>query len=537
MSVKKLITLFLPSLLIACEVDPLVQHQGKVHDVQAMQEVRPAFCHSGTLEPDVSLGLYPDEMRNTWFYASSGVESPVPVTVSLTASPELVQAYNEAHGTEYQVLPEEYYSFPDGTDLIVPTGGKASTEKRLRILGGLPSGEVLAKGDYLLPVTVTLTEERQEVHYFFVEILKRFESQLPLYTGEDCFTVFYLNTSNFDPRLATEFFVTKRTLQGKILWQGALGNIVNLRVTRLEYDEASDRVIYNVGSDIRYLFDHYDTYIQPVRECGRKICLSIECGSGYGFCNLSDAQIEDFTGQVAAVVASYRLDGINLWDRNVSYGQAGFPEMNTTSYPKLIKALREALGADKLLTLTDYEAPTEYFWDTEATGGIAVGEYLDYAWSGYCSETELVQIVDPWNQGEETVSTLHPRKPIAGLSPARYGVVNYPWSRSAKYSGVTDDEYVWALYGKPASYVSKGLKHNNILVFEDLRSTSQDTWEFTPHKYPNQVIAEDSFFDDYSYLFLETVRPHRSFNNLNKDLEAGTSYNKTGGYYKWIKDW
>lgn len=57
--------------------------------------------------------------------------------------------------------------------------------------------------------------------------------------------------------------------------------------------------------------------------------------------------------------------------------------------------MREAMP-DKLLTLADYEEPTEYFGDTEATGGIEVGQYLDYAWSGYMSESEDIQLLDPW---------------------------------------------------------------------------------------------------------------------------------------------
>ena len=49
---------------------------------------------------------------------------------------------------------------------------------------------------------------------------------------------------------------------------------------------------------------------------------------------------------------------VNLWDRNSGYGKEGMPAVNTTSYPKLIKALREALGTEKLLTVTVYEEPT-----------------------------------------------------------------------------------------------------------------------------------------------------------------------------------
>lgn len=53
--------------------------------------------------------------------------------------------------------------------------------------------------------------------------------------------------------------------------------------------------------------------------------------------------------------------------RSAGYGKEGMPAMNTASYPKLIKALREALGREKLLTVTVYEEPTSTFWDTQAT--------------------------------------------------------------------------------------------------------------------------------------------------------------------------
>lgn len=98
--------------------------------------------------------------------------------------------------------------------------------------------------------------------------------------------------------------------------------------------------------------------------------------------------------QVKTVIEQYELDGVNLWDRNSGYGKEGMPAVNTTSYPKLIKALREALGTEKLLTVTVYEEPTATFWDTEATGGIAVGDYIDYAWSGYNSNSEAPQLLD-----------------------------------------------------------------------------------------------------------------------------------------------
>ena len=57
---------------------------------------------------------------------------------------------------------------------------------------------------------------------------------------------------------------------------------------------------------MRYVLGHATKYIRPLQDKGRKVCISIEGGGkGLGFCNLTDAQIADFTAQVKAVV--YRI--------------------------------------------------------------------------------------------------------------------------------------------------------------------------------------------------------------------------------------
>lgn len=57
-------------------------------------------------------------------------------------------------------------------------------------------------------------------------------------------------------------------------------------------------------------------------------------------------------------------------------------------------------------------------------GGIEVGKYIDYAWHGYVSEEEEVQIINPWESGQSYSKYI--RKPIAGLAPEYYGNVNIP---------------------------------------------------------------------------------------------------------------
>ena len=184
-----------------------------------------------------------------------------------------------------------------------------------------------------------------------------------------------------------------------------------------------------------------------MKDKGRKICVCIEgAGKGIGFCNMTDAQIADFVTQVKVFVETYDLDGVNLWDRGTGYGKEGMPAMNTTSYPKLIKAMREAMP-DKLLTVVDHEEPTEYFHDTEVTGGIAVGDYIDYAWHGYVSEDEPIAFINPYNAGTSLHSELYPQT-ICRLPEAKYGNVNVPFYSEKKrlvhgyeYGYVVDECY------------------------------------------------------------------------------------------------
>lgn len=168
--------------------------------------------------------------------------------------------------------------------------------------------------------------------------------------------------------------------------------------------------------------------------------------------------------------------------------------MNTTSYPKLIKAMREALGNDKLVTLTDYEAPTEYFWDTGATGGIEVGQYLDYAWSGYLDNEKNVQIVDPLASGAAICLDGSPRKPIAGLD-LRNTDVSYPWYPQGP--NTINDYFTDIFFWRQA-----GNKQSNILVFESLRTLLQDNFEST---WASSIQVGYTYFaDDGAWMIEDT---------------------------------
>ena len=311
-----------------------------------------------------------------------------------------------------------------------------------------------------------------------------------------------------------------------VAWYDAVGNIINLRTVMLDYDAATGRALLNLGNDMRYVLDHAVKYIRPLQEHGSKVCISIEgSGKGLGFCNLTDGQIVDFVAQVKTVVEEFGIDGINLWDRGSEYGKEGMPAMNTASYPKLIKALREALGGEKLLTVTVYEEPTSTFWDTQATGGIAVGDYIDYAWSGYNRESEAPQVLDPWHPELEYVST-YTQKPIANLPKDRYGCINFPIYPAAQ----TEEE---AMMREPRFLLdwTPNYKPNNIIVFDDLHSNLQDSYEAF---WDNTFAACCTFMDPENSYLLGSKKGYTYLLDMNRlwTLSEGIQ-----NYGKWLKDW
>jgi len=452
-------------------------------------------------------------------FAYSSAELSFPETVLLNVNEKLIDKYNSVNGTSFSILPSEFYSFGDGNTITVETG-KISLNT-ITIYETNVLGNVLEAGDYLLPLDVfaSASNVSNEHIYVVVVVREQYEGLADLYQGDELFFVFYVNTNEYDPRIITDYCLSKKSFSSSDKdWYCAIGNILNLRVSTISYDENSKRAIFAPSADLYYILNNYDKYILPIQETGIKVCISIEGkNSGLGFCNLTDEQIDDFVSQVKFFLDTYPLDGINLWDQNSGYGMEGMPKMNTTSYPKLIQKLRDTFGYEKLLTITDYMEPTEYFWDTNATGGISVGEYIDYAWSGYNkNRLEFIQIVDPYHQGNAIVSSLYPRKPIAGLDPSKYGCINAPWNYLPKDYVEIADENEMNLF----KWNKDGMRQSNILVFEDIRTNLQDE-------------MEQSWYWPLELLPMTYTNSMFSFEFVNLTIyDSGWV-----GFNKWLKDW
>ena len=518
--------------LMACDADTVEQQGGKLPDKEPLETVSGMLRSGNSSEKTIDVLLTEGSdgfvMRNFYFQQTKPASDGLSLDAWVDAT--LLNDYNAADGVERTLLPEANYEFPDGKVLDLSSEAQRSALKRVKF-----TAAGLAAGEYVLPLTVAGQDapDANKTLYYNVSVRQPYTDEYALHDGHDLFFVFYINTNDFQPLLAQDYIMRKKLARGTtVAWYDAVGNIINLRTVMLDYDAATGRALLNLGNDMRYVLDHAVKYIRPLQEHGSKVCISIEgSGKGLGFCNLTDGQIVDFVAQVKTVVEEFGIDGINLWDRGSEYGKEGMPAMNTASYPKLIKALREALGGEKLLTVTVYEEPTSTFWDTQATGGIAVGDYIDYAWSGYNRESEAPQVLDPWHPELAYVSD-YTQKPIANLPKERYGCINFPiYSTSSMEIGTAINQI---LYTDMLDWVPN-YKPNNIIVFNDLHTNLQDNYEtYWDTMFADCCTAMDSenrnilgSRNGYSYLF--------------DNYRLGTLPNEAGewigGYGKWKKDW
>lgn len=510
----------------ACETDPVEQNGGKLPDKNVIETTIGKLRSNATTGNTVEMLLTAGSGFVTRdFYYQQTHPASTDATLTLRIDELLVDGFNAANGAEYQLLPTANCEFPDGQTLELATNGQRTVSKRVRI-----SAEGLTAGEYVLPVTVTpegTTDENQTL-YYILTIRDPQPGDYDLHDGSDLFFVFYINTKDYQPLLVQDYLLEKKLARGStVAWYGTVGNIINLRTVTIKLDETSGRAKLDLGNDMTYVLSHASKYIWPLQETGRKVCISLEGGNtGLGFCNLTDEQIADFVAQVKTVVETYNLDGINLWDRNAGYGKEGMPETNTTSYPRLIKAMREALGTDKLLTLTVYEEPTATFWDTEATGGIQVGEYLDYAWSGYNKNTEAVQLLDPWHPNEPYVSA-YTQKPIAGLDASKFGCVNfpiYPSPKNQEESMMQDPSFL-------IDWISGNFQPNNIIVYDDLMTNLQNEYEGI---WAQTLTICCTYYDKENKYILGS-RTGYTYNFDSGSLSTLPS--GLNGYGKWLKDW
>lgn len=385
------------------------------------------------------------------FETDSEVKEERPVTLAI----------DETLADGKTLLPEANYEF--ATEFAVAAGTDKSPAQTIVF-----KATGLEAGSYVLPIVEVVPEGETASEPLVYEVTVRVPTEILAPLTENRKFVLYVDTDVYDPRIATNV-ILKDIEENKEY----LGWIVNLRPAYVKNE--GGRAVLTLGERLAESFADAQRYLLPIQDKGSKLCLTIEGGnSGLGFSNMTEAQIDDFVAQVYRLVYSNDLDGVNLWDRGASYDKAagnGLPEVNTTSYPLLIKKLRESLGSSKLITVVDDGEPTASFYDKALCGDIEVGGLIDYAWNGHYDPSEGPVLVDPYHPEHELVSKEYTHKPILGLDPSRYGGITY-----SKYGGseaLLVDDFFMNLKG----YVDAGNRQSDFFVLLEVISSDRDEYE------------------------------------------------------------
>ena len=236
--------------------------------------------------------------------------------------------------SNYTLLPDNAYELGNGGSLTIAAGAMQSGKMTLILKGWMlpvPSNSNLGASQYLLPLKIKEDGKYQTLLYRinWTNGKHRLTSSVKGYT-----CIGYVDTEKMSPLVSSVYWLQENSMDESNKYSQLL-DVVNL--LRATVDGGGK---LNLNADISHVLKNADKYIRPLKLMGMKVCLTVKNSSTIGFCHLTDGEIENFVAQVKNVVELYELDGIDLWDDSDEYGADGIK--NTSTYPKLIKALREA---------------------------------------------------------------------------------------------------------------------------------------------------------------------------------------------------
>lgn len=137
----------------------------------------------------------------------------------------------------------------------------------------------------------------------------------------------------------------------------------------------------HLNDRVQATLDDAENQIRPLQEKGIKVTLSLLGNhQAAGFANFPTKKAAAaFAEEVAEVVETYGLDGVDIDDEWVQYGTDGVPAANDQSASWLVKALDKELPKDSIISLYDIGETAETLKDAPHS----VLKRLDYIWNPY----------------------------------------------------------------------------------------------------------------------------------------------------------
>ena len=427
--------------LAACDSEEFVRDAGTMPASPDGTPVGALYAQGGFVSDAQDFSISENTNAEVVYRLNLPAKEDVTITLAV-GTQEDVDAYNDAKGLQdidgnlggfkrYRLLPETNYTLPETMTLTVPKG---KTESAPLSVGLIYDENLLTSYDkrrmlhpWMLPLQVKSVQGgvlpliADQVFLVGVRPGNQpdtkdmngdpAEWQYPEEKGFGKFITF-ADCREMDPSYIIYYGCT--TMMYEYVDMGGFGWVdVNpeytkcytmfdvgcLRPAFIAYNADMQCASLEIDVDLMYPLTHQGRYLDPLRDRHIKVCVSVEskAKSVVGLCNLDDENRALLVWQIANMVEKYGLDGVALNDAGVDYASEKAPAVDKASYTKFLKALREALGGDKLILLS-YDAD-ENSALYEEHDGLRAGDYIDYAWWGteneFCTPYADVPTVQP----------------------------------------------------------------------------------------------------------------------------------------------
>lgn len=382
-----------------------------------------------------------------------------------------LETYNQEHGTDFQLYPQELVSFDNGG--IINFTEEKSGEVGMTITGG---EAVLEDQTYAIPVAIAEPSSdftvQNETAKHCMYLVKDMRNASDAYKGEDVVKGFLFFEVNGTNPLNTFSFELEN---GKLLW-----DVVVLFAANINYDSDAGRPFVKCNPQVQYLLDNNETYLQPLRKRGVKVLLGLLGNHDMaGLAQLSEQGAKDFAREIAQYCYAYNLDGVNYDDEYSKSPDLSNPSLTTPSTAAAARLCYETKLAmpDKLVTVFAYGQ----MYGVATVDGVDASEWIDVAVPNYGFSAHPV--------GNMT------KKQCAGIAMEFHLGIGGDLSPSTAHS-LINDGYGWYMGFAPSpgkySSIFRRLTGAETLYGSQIKQPTifYKKDDPTPYKYPDDLPKE-----------------------------------------------
>lgn len=300
---------------------------------------------------------------------------PTPTTsakVKIDAS--YLHGYNQEHGTNFELYPQELVTFENEGQLTVNSNTKCA-ETNMTI----HAGDALQENTtYAIPVVISEASNdltiKDEKAKHCIYLVKDMRSASDVYKGEDKVKGYlFLEVNEVNPLNAFSFQLEN----GKLLW-----DVVVLFSANINYDAEAGRPRVQCNPNVQYLLDNNETFIQPLRKRGIKVLLGLLGNHDItGLSQLSKQGAKDFAREVGQYCKAYNLDGVSYddeWSGTPDISNPALAPVSKEAAARLCYETKQAMP-DKIVSVFDFGL----MYGVSSVDGVDVDNWIDIVVPNY----------------------------------------------------------------------------------------------------------------------------------------------------------